>query len=87
MTLEEVMVALGKCYMTFYAKKMPEVMKLPDGFKRRYMMSAFQEMMKGYQEHFSFLGMKMPKMGHMQGMPHGQPSGQPHGHPPGTPHA
>ncbi|HSN14000.1 MAG TPA: radical SAM protein [Anaeromyxobacteraceae bacterium] len=62
MTLEEVMVALGKCYMSFYAKKMPEVMKLPDGFKRRYMLSAFQEMMKGYREHFSFLGMKMPKM-------------------------
>ncbi|MGB8933245.1 MAG: radical SAM protein [Anaeromyxobacteraceae bacterium] len=62
MTLEEVMVALGKCYMSFYAKKMPEVMKLPDGFKRRYMLSAFQEMMKGYREHFSFLGMKMPRM-------------------------
>lgn len=62
MTLEEVMVALGKCYMSFYARKMPEVMMLPDGFKRRYMMSAFQEMMKGYREHFSFLGMKMPKM-------------------------
>jgi anaerobic magnesium-protoporphyrin IX monomethyl ester cyclase len=62
MTLEEVMVALGQCYMTFYAKKMPQVMKLPDGFKRRYMLSAFQEMMKGYREHFSFLGMKMPKM-------------------------
>jgi anaerobic magnesium-protoporphyrin IX monomethyl ester cyclase len=62
MTLEEVMVALGKCYMSFYARKMPEIMKLPDGFKRRYMMSAFQEMMKGYREHFSFLGMKMPKM-------------------------
>jgi anaerobic magnesium-protoporphyrin IX monomethyl ester cyclase len=61
MTLEEVMVALGKCYMSFYARKMPEVMRLPDGFKRRYMMSAFQEMMKGYREHFSFLGMKMPK--------------------------
>jgi anaerobic magnesium-protoporphyrin IX monomethyl ester cyclase len=86
MTLEEVMVALGKCYMTFYAKKMPEVMQLPDGFKRRYMMSAFQEMMKGYREHFSFLGMKMPKMGHMQGMPPGAPHGAPHGPPHGTPH-
>jgi anaerobic magnesium-protoporphyrin IX monomethyl ester cyclase len=62
MTLEEVMVALGQCYMTFYARKMPEVLRLPDGFKRRYMLSAFQEMMKGYREHFSFLGMKMPKM-------------------------
>lgn len=62
MTLEEVMVALGQCYMTFYAQKMPEVLKLPDGFKRRYMLSAFHEMMKGYREHFSFLGLKMPKM-------------------------
>jgi anaerobic magnesium-protoporphyrin IX monomethyl ester cyclase len=69
MTLEEVMVALGKCYMSFYAKKMPEIMMLPDGFKRRYMMSAFQEMMKGYRDHFSFLGMKMPKMAGMAGMP------------------
>jgi anaerobic magnesium-protoporphyrin IX monomethyl ester cyclase len=62
MTLEEVMVALGKCYMSFYSRKMPEIIRLPDGFKRRYMMSAFKEMMKGYQEHFSFLGVKMPKM-------------------------
>ncbi len=62
MTLEEVMVALGRCYMSFYANKMPEVLQLPDGFKRRYMLSAFQEMMKGYEEHFSFLGAKMPKM-------------------------
>jgi anaerobic magnesium-protoporphyrin IX monomethyl ester cyclase len=62
MTLEEVMIALGKCYMSFYARKMPEVMALPDGFKRRYMLSAFQEMMKGYRQHFSFLGMKMPVM-------------------------
>ena len=68
MSLEDVMVALGQCYMSFYAQKMPEVMKLPDGFKRRYMMSAFHEMMKGYQQHFSFLGMKMPKMHGMKGM-------------------
>ena len=65
MSLEDVMVALGQCYMSFYAQKMPEVLKLPDGFKRRYMLSAFQEMMKGYREHFSFLGMKMP---HMRGV-------------------
>jgi anaerobic magnesium-protoporphyrin IX monomethyl ester cyclase len=62
MTLEEVMVALGQCYMSFYARKMPEVLQLPDGFKRRYMLSAFREMMKGYQQHFSFLGDKQPKM-------------------------
>ncbi len=65
MSLEDVMVALGQCYMSFYAQKMPEVLRLPDGFKRRYMLSAFQEMMKGYREHFSFLGMKMP---HMRGV-------------------
>jgi anaerobic magnesium-protoporphyrin IX monomethyl ester cyclase len=64
MSLQDVMIALGKCYMEFYARKMPEVLRLPDGFKRRYMLSAFQEMMKGYQEHFSFLGGKMPKMPH-----------------------
>jgi hypothetical protein len=48
-------------------------------------------MMKGYREHFSFLGMKMPKMGHLHGMPpgapHGAPHGPPHGTPPGPPHA
>jgi anaerobic magnesium-protoporphyrin IX monomethyl ester cyclase len=48
--------------MSFYARKMPEVLQLPDGFKRRYMLSAFREMMKGYQQHFSFLGDKQPKM-------------------------
>ncbi len=89
MTLEEVMVALGQCYMTFYAQKMPEIMKLPDGFKRRYMLSAFQEMMKGYREHFSFLGMKMPKMhgaaASLHGAPHGGPHG-PHGPHGGMPH-
>ena len=62
MTLEEVTIALGRCYMTFYAKKLPQVLSLPDGFKRRYMLSAFREMMKGYRQHFSFLGAKMPRM-------------------------
>lgn len=62
MSLEDVTVALGKCYMTFYANKMPEIVALPDGFKRRYMLSAFQEMMKGYGRHFEHLGLKMPKM-------------------------
>jgi len=62
MTLEEVTLALGKCYMTFYANKMGEVVAMPDGFKRRYMLSAFQEMMKGYKEFFEYLGVKMPKM-------------------------
>ncbi len=62
MTLEEVTIALGKCYMSFYANKMPQIMALPDGFKRRYMLSAFKEMMKGYREFFEYLGVKMPKM-------------------------
>lgn len=60
MTLDEVTRALGKCYMTFYAQKMNEVLELPDGFKRRYMLSAFQRMMKDYGEHFDFLGVGMP---------------------------
>jgi anaerobic magnesium-protoporphyrin IX monomethyl ester cyclase len=84
MSLEDVHVALGKCYMTFYAQKMPQVMALPDGFKRRYMMSAFHEMMKGYQTHFSFLGGKMPQMPHgAHGHPHGA---MPAGHGPQGPH-
>lgn len=62
MTLEEVTIALGKCYMTFYAKKMGEIALLPDGFKRRYMLSAGKEMMKGYKEFFEYLGVKMPAM-------------------------
>ncbi len=62
MTLEEVTLALGKCYMTFYGNKMTEILTLPDGFKRRYMLSAFQEMMKGYRHFFEHLGVKMPKM-------------------------
>ncbi|MDZ4168898.1 MAG: cobalamin-dependent protein [Coriobacteriia bacterium] len=60
MTLDEVTRALGKCYMSFYAKKMKDVLALPDGFKRRYMLSAFQQMMKDYGEHFDFLGVGMP---------------------------
>jgi anaerobic magnesium-protoporphyrin IX monomethyl ester cyclase len=64
MSLEDVTVALAQCYMRFYARKMPEVLALPDGFKRRYMLSAFQAMMKGYQTHFSYLGDKMPAMPH-----------------------
>ncbi len=62
MSLEEVTIALGKCYMSFYSHKMIEVFALPDGFKRRYMMSAFKAMMNGYSTHFEALGIKMPKM-------------------------
>ena len=69
MTLEDVHVALGQCYMRFYAKKMPEIMALPDGFKRRYMLSAFQEMMKGYMASFSSLGARMPQMASGPGIP------------------
>ena len=51
---------------------MIEVLALPDGFKRRYMLSAFKQMMKDYGEHFDFLGVgmpKMPKMPKIPGMP------------------
>ncbi|TLM80572.1 MAG: radical SAM protein [Actinobacteria bacterium] len=68
MTLEEVTIALGRCYMAFYGNKMGEIMALPDGFKRRYMLSAFQEMMKGYKEFFEHLGMKMPPMPRIPGL-------------------
>jgi len=63
MSLEDVYRALAKCYMTFYRMKMAEVFALEDGFKRRYMISAFEQMMKDYGEHFDFLGE----------MPHGMP--------------
>ncbi len=64
MSLDDVYRALAKCYMTFYSQKMREVADLEDGFKRRYMMSAFEQMMKDYGEQFDFLG---------EGMPHGMP--------------
>jgi len=60
MTLQEVTRALGKCYMRFYGQKMGQVLALPDGFKRRYMLSAFEAMMKDYGAHFDFVGMGMP---------------------------
>jgi anaerobic magnesium-protoporphyrin IX monomethyl ester cyclase len=62
MTLEEVAIALGRCYMTFYAQKIPQIKALPDGFKRRYLLSACKEMMGAYGKHFGHLGSKMPKM-------------------------
>lgn len=62
MTLDEVKDALGRCYMKFYARKMVEVLALPDGFKRRYMLSAFKEMMKGYGKHFEGGSLQMPRM-------------------------
>ena len=68
MTLEEVSIALGKCYMTFYAAKMKEIMALPEGFKRRYMLSAMKEMMKDYGQHFDFLGLGMARMAQVMGL-------------------
>jgi anaerobic magnesium-protoporphyrin IX monomethyl ester cyclase len=68
MTMDEVTIALGRCYMTFYASKMKEIVSLPDGFKRRYMMSAMKEMMKDYGQQFDFLGMGMAKMSQVMGL-------------------
>jgi anaerobic magnesium-protoporphyrin IX monomethyl ester cyclase len=65
MSLEDITIALGRCYMIFYANKMSEILSLPDGFKRRYMLSAMKQMMKDYGEHFDFLGIGMAKMSEM----------------------
>ena len=59
MPIDQVMNELARCYMTFYGNKMKEVIELPDGFKRRYMLSAFKAMMKDFRQHFS--GVAMPK--------------------------
>lgn len=68
MSLDDVMKAMGLCYMTFYANKMKEVLALPDGFKRRYMLSAFAEMMRDYGAQFDFLGGGMKNMPNVPGM-------------------
>jgi len=60
MGLEQVKRELARCYMTFYGNKMQEVMALPDGFKRRYMMSAFKAMMKDFRTHFDFGDLEVP---------------------------
>ncbi|MBL0311288.1 MAG: radical SAM protein [Holophagaceae bacterium] len=73
MTLEEVTIALGKCYMDFYSKKIPVIRALPDGFKRRYLLSACKEMMNAYGRHFSHLGAKMPTMPPHHGLSPMQP--------------
>ncbi|MHB1016980.1 MAG: radical SAM protein [Coriobacteriia bacterium] len=62
MTIAEVNQALAKCYMDFYKHKAVEVFALPDGFKRRYMISAFKEMMTGYADQFTALGINMPML-------------------------
>lgn len=47
---------------------MKEVLALPDGFKRRYTLSAFAEMTKGHARHFDMGGgagehpLRMPKL-------------------------
>jgi len=69
MSLEDVTKALGRCYMQFYGNKMKEVFALPDGFKRRYMLSALRLMMEAHGETFDFGGHGMP-----HGMPHPMPT-------------
>lgn len=60
MSLDQVKRELARCYMTFYGNKMQEVMQLPDGFKRRYMLSAFKAMMKDFHNHFDFGDQPIP---------------------------
>ena len=60
MSLDQVHRELARCYMTFYGNKMKEVMTLPEGFKRDYMMSAFKAMMKDFHKHFDFGDQKIP---------------------------
>jgi anaerobic magnesium-protoporphyrin IX monomethyl ester cyclase len=60
-----VTIALGRCYMTFYANKMNEILALPEGFKRSYMLSAMKIMMRDYGEQFDFLGIGKEKIGEM----------------------
>ena len=62
MTMAEITQALGKCYMSFYSNKMQEIVELEDGFKRKYMMSAFMLMMKDHGCNFDFQGADMSKM-------------------------
>jgi len=47
---------------------MREILSLPEGFKRRYMLSAMKNMMKDYGEHFDFLGLGMAKMSQVMGL-------------------
>lgn len=60
MTMDEITQALGTCYMRFYSDKVQEIVALEDGFKRRYMLSAFKLMMKDHGKHFDFAGSEMP---------------------------
>lgn len=65
MSLTDVTIALGRCYMGFYANKMNEILALPEGFKRSYMLSAMKVMMRDYGEQFDFLGIGKEKIGEM----------------------
>jgi anaerobic magnesium-protoporphyrin IX monomethyl ester cyclase len=46
--------------MQFYSNKAQEIVALDDGFKRRYMLSAFKLMMKDHGEKFDFAASGMP---------------------------
>lgn len=60
MSMDEITQSLGTCYMKFYTEKVQEIVALEDGFKRRYMMSAFKLMMKDHGKHFDFSASGMP---------------------------
>jgi anaerobic magnesium-protoporphyrin IX monomethyl ester cyclase len=60
MTMDEITQALGTCYMRFYGNKMQEIIDLEEGFKRKYMLSAFMLMMKDHGDMFDFAGSGMP---------------------------
>ncbi|MBJ6752853.1 B12-binding domain-containing radical SAM protein [Geomonas anaerohicana] len=62
MTMAEITQALGKCYMSFYSNKMQEIVEMEDGFKRKYLLSAFMLMMKDHGESFDFSGADMERM-------------------------
>jgi len=62
MKMAEITKALGLCYMQFYSNKMHEIVALEDGFKRRYMLSAFMLMMKDHGSSFDFDGAGMDAM-------------------------
>ena len=66
MTLDEVTKALGQCYMKFYRQKIEEVLELPDGYKKTYLISAMKLMMGAHGSNFDFAGAGMV-------MPHPMP--------------
>lgn len=62
MSLADIRKALGMCYMQFYSNKMQEVIDLEEGFKKKYMLSAFQLMMKDHGADFDFAESDMEAM-------------------------